>query len=141
MRLRPKVKPAWAPARPKQPRSAMDRMSLRFRRLPDSRSFRIRRRRSPPAVKRSATIGSGGRNSAAYLVAAKLPPQKRAARISETSVSAACLLIPFSPSKTGEFYDHEENPATKPGFFRPFGDVGARMNSRRRQIQDQGASG
>ena len=82
-------------------------------------------------MKRSATIGSGGRKSAAYLVAAKLPPQKRAARISEISVSVACLLIPFSPSKTGEFYDQDENLAQSSGSSDPlvkraqdFGDYG-----------------
>ncbi len=121
VRLRPKVKPAWAPARPKQPRSAMGRRFLRFSRLPGSGSLRTRR--SPPAVKRSATIGSGGRKSAAYLVAAKLPPQKRAASISETSVSAACLLIPFSPAvQDGGILRPRRKPRHKARVLPPFGE-------------------
>src|SRR5215216_2519744 len=101
VRLMPKVKAVWAAPMPKQPRPIMGRRSLRRSLLSGLRVRSTRRSKSPPPINRNATIKSWGRKSAAYFVAAKFMPQKRAAKIRATSVSTAAL--PFS-SLTTRFY-------------------------------------
>ena len=89
VRLRPNVKPVWAVATPKQPSAAIGRRSPLFSPLFGSRARRTPYMTAPPTVNRSATNIVGGMASTAYFVAAKLSPQKTAAKTSATSVATA----------------------------------------------------
>src|ERR671916_2907790 len=128
VRLMPNVKAVWAAPMPKQPRPTMGRRSLRRSLLSGSRVRSTRRSKRPPPINRNATIKSWGRKSAAYFVAAKFMPQKKAAKIRATSVSAAAL--PFS-SLTTRFYARSTLNA-------PSGELGATSKYEHREARTRG---
>src|SRR3712207_1266393 len=125
--LTPKVNAVWLTATPRQPKTAIRRRSLGVGLPPGSRMRSRHSIRRPPAVKRMPTIKSGGTNSAAYLVAAKLSPKKTAARISEISVISAALLLlsVMAPKSTAEA---QRSPARGPSWsqFSPLTAVNGR---------------
>ncbi len=92
------MKPVWAVATPKQPSAAIGRRSPLASLLFGSRTRKTPYMSAPPTENRSATSIIGGMASAAYFVAAKLSPQKTAAKTSATSVATA----PRSPGPLTE---------------------------------------